>query len=75
MTNGARTLYVHCDDWRVTTDKEFPIGGFRSAEKWQLIGVVDGRVRLIIPGCRVNALTLCDAPEFKDDVYCLGDAR
>ena len=42
-------------DWQVITDKQFPVEGFRSAERWQLIGRnINGSVRIIVPGCHVK---------------------
>jgi len=61
MSDGRVYLYLFCSDWRVLTDKMIPIPGFRSGEKWQLHGYVDGQPAVVIPGCKVNHFAICGA--------------
>ena len=41
--NGDEYIYFWCKDWRIITDKDMPLEGFRSSEKWQLIATDGAR--------------------------------
>ena len=59
--DGQKYLYMFCRNWDILTDKMFPIEGFHSTEKWQLIGKnKDGKAMAIIPGCQVKGFLACD---------------
>ena len=66
--DGQKYLYAFCRNWAISTDKTFPVEGFRSTEKWQLIGRnQDGQVVAVIPGCQVKAFMACDKRPASND--------
>lgn len=52
---GGTAMYLWCANWVVVPDKAMPVEGFKSTEKWTLFGIVNGRVRIAIPGCQIKA--------------------
>jgi len=69
---GELYNYFWCKNWLITTDKDFPVDGLRTSERWQLLGMVGGRTDMIIPGCQVKAWIRCDTPPPTPQVYVLG---
>lgn len=59
-TNGKRYICFWCGHWRVVPDKQMPIDGFKSSEKWTLFAIVDGDVVMAIPGCQIKAWVRSD---------------
>lgn len=53
--DGQRYQCFWCAHWLVVPDKQMPIDGFKSSEKWTLFALVDGGVVMAIPGCQVKA--------------------
>jgi hypothetical protein len=54
---------VWAPEWRIVTDAQAGIDGFRSTERWQLLAVVDGVVVLVVPGCKVFSwVRVADVP-------------
>ena len=62
MPDAATYLYVWCQRWEIITDSQMPVEGFRSTERWQLLGVVNDEVRVLIPGCQVKAWCASEKP-------------
>ena len=60
MQDGDEYRYVWCAHWEIQTDKEMPVDGFRSSERWQLIAYYLGKPVMIVPGCQVAAFVMCD---------------
>lgn len=58
--DGQEYRYFFCNRWRIVTDKETMIEGFRSSEKWQLHALSeDGVLLAVFPGCQVKAFVFC----------------
>ena len=56
MPNGCQYKHFWCDQWKIITDKQMPIEGFKSAEKWSLFACPKDKsdqAEVVIPGCRV----------------------
>jgi hypothetical protein len=70
--NGEEYRYFWCSDWRVITDKQVPIEGFRSTEKWQLLAMNGPEMLAVIPGCQVKAWVSCQSKPSKRQIYNLG---
>lgn len=68
--NGARYLYMWSPSWEILTDKMIPLDGFRSSEHWILVARIDGKIKVIIPGCQIKAWIACDVPPNTADVHC-----
>ncbi len=60
MQDGEEYRYAWCKDWRIQTDKQMPVEGFRSSEHWQLIAYYNDKPVMLIPGCQVKAFVICD---------------
>ena len=60
MQDGEQYRYVWCAHWEMQTDKEMPVDGFRSSERWQLLAYYLGKPVMIVPGCQVAAFVICD---------------
>lgn len=60
--NGGKYLHFWCKEWVIVPDKNMPVEGFHSAEKWSLFARVGDRSVMAIPGCRVAGWSACDAP-------------
>lgn len=71
MPDGESYKHIWCNDWQILTDKEVPIEGFRSVEKWQLLGHINGEVVCVIPGCQVKGWAACKEPIRRNSVYCI----
>ena len=69
MPDGELYKYLWGENWRVVTDKETGIEGFRSSEKWQLHGGRTGSV--VIPGCQVKGFARCSPPPPSRQCYCI----
>lgn len=69
MPDGRIYEYVYCAKWEIRTDKQFPVDGFRSSEKWQLFGIVNDKIKCIIPGCQVNGWVFCGANPNSSNCY------
>lgn len=72
--DGDTYLYFWCADWHLMTDAQVPTKRFRSTEKWQLVGVVDGKPACVLPGCQVKAMVYCDAPPARSTIYRFGES-
>ena len=72
--NGKTYIHLWCKDWRVITDKDVPVDGFRSTEKWQLLAMVNNTVMAVIPGCQVKAWMRCNTPPDNRSCYNFGDS-
>lgn len=70
--DGEEYRYFWCRDWRVITDKQVPIEGFRSTEKWQLLAMSGSRMLAMLPGCQVKAWVSCGETPTKKHVCILG---
>ena len=60
MQDGDEYRYVFCGHWEIQTDKDMPVEGFRSTERWQIIAYAKDQPVMIVPGCRVGAFVICD---------------
>ena len=60
--DGARYRHFWSDKWRVVPDKDMPVEGFKSSEKWTLFGLRGDRVVLAVPGCQVKGWYRCHNP-------------
>ncbi len=58
--DGKRYRSVFCKHWQIVTDKEIPIANFRSTERWTVFGRVNGKIKMILPGCKVDGFFACD---------------
>ncbi len=59
--DGKRYVYFFCSHWQVITDKMVPIDGFKSTEKWQLLGWSGNKIIAMFPGCKVQGILACNA--------------
>ena len=64
LHDGEEYRYVWCANWKIQTDKQMPIEGFRSSEHWQLIALYEDKPVMIIPGCQVTGFTICNECPF-----------
>jgi hypothetical protein len=71
MPTGNKYLYLWCANWVVVTDSQFPIKGFHSTERWQLLAIIDGKVAVVIPGCQVKAFAACDVAPTLNDCFAI----
>lgn len=71
MPNGDEYRYVWCSDWRIITDKDIPKPNFRSSEKWALLGLCGGKIKIIIPGCRVMGFVASQTSPETKTIYCV----
>lgn len=66
--DGQKYLYFYCTNWTIITDKFFPIPGFRSSERWQMIALDQhGQVLAVFPGCQVKAFLICSKKPNSND--------
>lgn len=70
--DGEQYRFFWAPSWRVITDKQMPIAGFRSTERWQLLACDGDVVLALIPGCQVRGMVFCKDPPPKRDVCVLG---
>ena len=69
IPSGVQHRYIWAPRWEVITDKVFPVEGFRSAERWQLLGYNGvGELKVVLPGCEVKGWCQCDKPPQNPDV-------
>ena len=76
---GDESLYVWSPRWEVITDKgiseRLGIEGFRSSEKWQLLGYDEkGTLRIVLPGCQVKSWLACEKQPTTKRVLKVGGA-
>ena len=58
--DGQEYSRFYCNHWQIFTDSQMPIEKFHSSEKWTLIGFDKNKeVKLIVPGCKLDGLTVC----------------
>jgi len=69
MQDGEEYRYVWCGNWRIQTDKQMPIEGFRSSEHWQLIAHHEDKPVMLIPGCQVVGFTICDEAPIVNRIF------
>ena len=72
-SDGESYLYFWCGDWRLMTDAQMPTERFRSTERWQLVGVVGGLCKIVIPGCQLKAFVHCEEPPPRGALYRIAD--
>ena len=71
---GISRRSFFADMWRIVTDNDMPIDGFRSSEKWSAIAYkynADADVfefAAIIPGCQVLGFVATDERPWSTDV-------
>lgn len=67
--DGNNYLYFWSDDWRIFTDKDMPIDGFRSTEHWQLLAFIGCECVALFPGCQVKAWIASTAPPQTNTIF------
>ena len=66
--DGKRYKHFFCTLWQIITDKMVPIDGFKSTEKWQLLGWRNSKIVAIFPGCKIQGLISCaDIPNHTEN--------
>lgn len=60
--DGLVYRHLYSPRWMIITDKQFPVDGFRSTEKWQIVAIIDDEIVCVIPGCQVKAYVKCKTP-------------
>jgi len=61
--DGHKYLFFWAKRWQIITDKEIPVEGFHSSERWQLVAVSSNSdVLAVFPGCQVKAWIRSDQP-------------
>jgi len=70
MPDGETYLNVWAQRWEILTDKAIAqtLDGFKSAEHWTLAAVVNNKIVLLIPGCRVRIWCLAASAK-KKNIY------
>ncbi len=59
-SDGETYTHFYSDSWRICIDKMFPIDGFHSTEKWQLLAIKNNKIIAIFPGCQVKSFIVCN---------------
>ena len=72
MADGQLYNAAWCQRWEILADKQIPVDGFRSSEHWQLIGIANGEIAILIPGCQVYTWVFCEQPPQNNNCYSFG---